>query len=130
MLLFLIILIMAGAIGCFITLQIRNAQNPQETLSAESDENAGDPEKENAAEQADTETGDAEASDSSKEQEERDAAAKKAAEQAAAQYYTIRQGDNLGKIAGKYHTTVSRLCKLNNITPKTILRVGRRIRVN
>ena len=36
---------------------------------------------------------------------------------------------NLGKIAGKYHTTVSRLCKLNNITPKTILRVGRRIRV-
>ena len=51
------------------------------------------------------------------------------AEQAAAQYYTIRQGDNLGKIAGKYHTTVSRLCKLNNITPKPILRVGRRIRV-
>ena len=74
MLLFLIILIMAGAIGCFIALQIRNAQNPQETLSAESGENAGDPEKENAAEQADTETGDAEASDSSKEQEERDAA--------------------------------------------------------
>ena len=61
------------------------------------------------------------------EQEERDAAAKKAAEQAAAQYYTIRQGDNLGKIAGKYHTTVSRLCKLNNITPKTISMIRRSI---
>lgn len=63
------------------------------------------------------------------EQEDRAQAAKKAAEQAAVQYYTIRKGDTLGKIASKYHTTVSKLCKLNNITPKTTLRIGRRLRV-
>ncbi len=45
-------------------------------------------------------------------------------------YYKIRQGDNLGKIAKKYHTTVSRLCKLNKIKSTTILRVGRKIRVS
>ncbi len=46
-----------------------------------------------------------------------------------AQYYKIRQGDNLGKIARRYHTTVSKLCKLNRIKSTTILRVGRRLRV-
>lgn len=46
-----------------------------------------------------------------------------------AQYYKIRQGDNLGRIARRYHTTVSRLCKLNHIKSTTILRVGRRLRV-
>ncbi len=46
-----------------------------------------------------------------------------------AQYYKIRQGDNLGKIARKYHTTVAKLCKLNRIKSTTILRVGRKIRV-
>lgn len=45
-------------------------------------------------------------------------------------YYKIRQGDNLGRIARKYHTTVSRLCKLNHIKSTTILRVGRRLRVS
>lgn len=45
-------------------------------------------------------------------------------------YYKIKQGDNLGRIAKKYHTTVSRLCKLNKIKSTTILRVGRRIRVS
>lgn len=44
-------------------------------------------------------------------------------------YYRVRQGDYLGKIARKYHTTVSRLCRLNRITPNTILRIGRRLRV-
>ena len=63
------------------------------------------------------------------EQEEREAAAKKAAQQASVQYYTIRKGDTLGKIASRYHTTVSKLCKLNNISPKTTLKIGRRIRV-
>lgn len=45
-------------------------------------------------------------------------------------YYKIKSGDNLGKIAKKYHTTVSRLCKLNKIKSTTILRIGRRIRVS
>ena len=45
------------------------------------------------------------------------------------QYYTIRKGDTLGKIAARYHTTVSKLCKLNKIRETTILQIGRRIRV-
>ena len=44
-------------------------------------------------------------------------------------YYTIRKGDNLGKIAKKYHTTVSKLCKLNKIKETTTLQIGRRLRV-
>lgn len=44
-------------------------------------------------------------------------------------YYKIKQGDNLGRIARKHHTTVARLCKLNHIKSTTLLRVGRRIRV-
>ena len=44
-------------------------------------------------------------------------------------YYTIRKGDTLGKIAKKYHTTVSKLCKLNHISERTILKIGRKIRV-
>lgn len=47
-----------------------------------------------------------------------------------ARYYTIRKGDNLGKIARKNHTSVSRLCKLNGIKSTTTLRVGRKIRVS
>ncbi|MBO7506387.1 MAG: peptidoglycan DD-metalloendopeptidase family protein [Paludibacteraceae bacterium] len=45
-------------------------------------------------------------------------------------YYKVRQGDNLGRIARKYHTTVARLCKLNRIKSTTLLRVGRRLRVS
>ncbi|MCR5114639.1 MAG: peptidoglycan DD-metalloendopeptidase family protein [Bacteroidales bacterium] len=44
-------------------------------------------------------------------------------------YYTIRKGDNLGKIAKKYHTTISKLCKLNHIKETTILQIGRKLRV-
>lgn len=55
-------------------------------------------------------------------------AAAKAAE-AAKQYYTIRSGDTLGKIAAKYHTTVKKLCALNGIKETTTLSIGRRIRV-
>lgn len=43
-------------------------------------------------------------------------------------YHVIRKGDTLGKIARKYGTTVSHLCKLNHMTSRTILRIGRRIR--
>jgi murein DD-endopeptidase MepM/ murein hydrolase activator NlpD len=48
---------------------------------------------------------------------------------AAARYYKIRKGDTLGRIAKKHRTTVSRLCKLNKMSSRTILRPGRRIRV-
>lgn len=43
-------------------------------------------------------------------------------------YHVVRQGDTLGAIARKYGTTVSRLCKLNNIKSTSILRLGQRIR--
>ncbi|MBP5317845.1 MAG: peptidoglycan DD-metalloendopeptidase family protein [Paludibacteraceae bacterium] len=43
-------------------------------------------------------------------------------------FYTVRKGDTLSGIAKKRHTTVSKLCRLNGITPKTILRIGRRLR--
>ena len=48
---------------------------------------------------------------------------------AAAKYHKVKQGDTLGRIARKYHTSVSKLCKLNRISTRTILRIGRRIRV-
>ncbi len=51
------------------------------------------------------------------------------AEKAAMKYYTIKSGDTLGRIAINHGTTVNALCKLNGITPKTTLKIGRRIRV-
>ncbi|MBR3489013.1 MAG: LysM peptidoglycan-binding domain-containing protein [Bacteroidales bacterium] len=45
------------------------------------------------------------------------------------QYHTVRKGDTLGKIAKNYHTSVSSLCRLNNISSTSILRVGKRLRV-
>ena len=56
-------------------------------------------------------------------------AAKEDAEKAAMKYYTIRSGDTLGKIAARNGTTVNALCKLNGISTKTVLKIGRRIRV-
>jgi LysM repeat protein len=44
-------------------------------------------------------------------------------------WYRIKSGDTLGKIASRKGTTVSALCKMNRITPKTILKIGRSIRV-
>ena len=38
--------------------------------------------------------------------------------------HKVRKGDSLSTIARKYGTSVNRLCKLNNITTKTVLRVG------
>lgn len=51
------------------------------------------------------------------------------AEMKAAKYHTVKSGDTLTRIAVNNNTTVSALCKLNGITPKTTLRIGRRIRV-
>lgn len=45
------------------------------------------------------------------------------------QYYTVKKGDNLGKIAAKYHTTVSNLCKLNHMKSTDVLKIGRKLRV-
>jgi murein DD-endopeptidase MepM/ murein hydrolase activator NlpD len=42
-------------------------------------------------------------------------------------YYTVRKGDNLGGIAKRYGTTVNNLCRLNGITAKTILSIGRKL---
>ena len=47
----------------------------------------------------------------------------------AKKYYTIKKGDTLGKIASRNKTTVSKLCKLNGITSKKVLKVGARLRV-
>jgi len=45
-------------------------------------------------------------------------------------WHTIRQGDTLSAIARRYGTSVGRICSLNdNLTPNTILKLGRKIRV-
>lgn len=44
-------------------------------------------------------------------------------------YYTIKSGDTLGAIARRNHTTVKKLCNLNGISEKTVLQIGRKIRV-
>lgn len=42
--------------------------------------------------------------------------------------HVVRKGDNLGKIARRYGTSVSRLCRLNGIRSTTTLRVGQVLR--
>lgn len=58
-----------------------------------------------------------------------EAIAREKAAQAAMQYYVIKSGDTLSKIASKYHTTVNTLCRLNGMTINTKLQIGKRIRV-
>ncbi len=41
--------------------------------------------------------------------------------------HTIRSGDTLGGLAKKYNTTVTKICQLNGISSKKILRIGERI---
>lgn len=55
--------------------------------------------------------------------------AAKKAELAAMKYYTVRSGDTLSGIAAKNGTSVSAICRLNGITTKTVLKIGRRLRV-
>lgn len=43
--------------------------------------------------------------------------------------HKVRAGDNLGKIAKRYHTTVKALCRKNGLKPNSTLKVGRKIRV-
>src|SRR5690554_2236536 len=44
-------------------------------------------------------------------------------------YYRVKSGDTLGHIARRNKTTISQLCRLNNIRPTTTLKIGRRLRV-
>lgn len=55
--------------------------------------------------------------------------AKEKAAAAAAVYHTVRSGDTLSKIAVANHTTVQAICKLNGISTRTTLKIGRKIRV-
>ena len=41
--------------------------------------------------------------------------------------HTIRSGDTLGALAMRYGTTVRQICAWNNISSKTVLRIGRRL---
>lgn len=45
-------------------------------------------------------------------------------------YHRIKSGDTLGAIARRNGISVSKLCSLNNITPRTTLRVGKSLRVS
>lgn len=47
----------------------------------------------------------------------------------AAQYHTVKSGDTLSAIAVKYKTTVKKLCSLNNISEKSILRLNQKLKV-
>lgn len=44
-------------------------------------------------------------------------------------YYRVRRGDNLSTIARKHRTTVSQLRRLNDISNRTMLKVGRSLKV-
>ena len=43
-------------------------------------------------------------------------------------YYKVKSGDSLSKIAAKQGITIDQLCKLNNLTRKSVLRPGQMIR--
>jgi molecular chaperone DnaK len=44
-------------------------------------------------------------------------------------YYKVREGDYLGKIAARNHTTVAAICRLNGISANKVLRIGQTLRV-
>lgn len=44
-------------------------------------------------------------------------------------YYTVRSGDTLARIARKNGTSVRDICRLNGIKETTALRVGQRLKV-
>lgn len=45
------------------------------------------------------------------------------------EYYVVKKGDNLTKIAKKYKTTVAQLVKWNNIKNPNLIRIGQKLRV-
>jgi murein DD-endopeptidase MepM/ murein hydrolase activator NlpD len=44
-------------------------------------------------------------------------------------YHTIRSGENLGSISRKYRVSIGTICKLNRISARTVLRVGKKLRI-
>ena len=45
------------------------------------------------------------------------------------EYYTVKRGDNLTKIAKKYSTSVAKLVSLNTIKNPNLIYVGQKLRV-
>jgi LysM repeat protein len=45
-------------------------------------------------------------------------------------YHEVRHGDTLSRIAQKYGISVEKLCRLNKITPKTVIRPGQKLLVS
>jgi murein DD-endopeptidase MepM/ murein hydrolase activator NlpD len=45
-------------------------------------------------------------------------------------YHRIKSGETLSTIARKYGLSINQLCKLNNITSKTVIRAGKSLRVS
>lgn len=45
-------------------------------------------------------------------------------------YHEVRRGETLSRIAQRYGISVEQLCRLNKITPKTVIRPGQRILVS
>ena len=45
-------------------------------------------------------------------------------------YYTVKPGDTLSKIARKYNTTVDKLVKLNNIKNANVINIGQKLKVS
>lgn len=44
-------------------------------------------------------------------------------------YHTVKKGDTLYSIAKRHHTTVDKICRLNNIKETTTLQIGRKLKV-
>lgn len=44
-------------------------------------------------------------------------------------FHKVRPGETLGSISRKYRVSVSTICRLNGISTRTVLRVGRRLRI-
>ncbi len=44
-------------------------------------------------------------------------------------YHRVRSGETLSHISYRYGVPISKICRLNGITRKTILRIGRRLRI-
>jgi murein DD-endopeptidase MepM/ murein hydrolase activator NlpD len=51
-------------------------------------------------------------------------------ETAEARYWVVKKGDTLGRISRNTGKSIKQICKLNNITEKTILQIGRKLRYN